>query len=255
MIRRGLLFALCVALLLCAGFACAEEVAQGVDLSALSQEELLALREEIEARLLELGYNPYYDIERGDKGENVSALQEALRDLGFYSGAISGKFDNETQKAFKQFEKANGLENDGKASKEDQAVLYGGAASGKVEATPQPKVEPTADPLEALYADYGELDYEDCSRYPERHFGEKVALRGKVVQVIGDKNSGFNLRFATSGSDNIVFVVINNQLDFNILENDRLTIYARMEGTFTYESVLGQQITLPAATADEVVLK
>lgn len=255
MMRKSLLFVLCLALLFCAGFACAEDDAQEMDISDLSVEELLALREEVETRLLELGYNPYFDIQRGDKGENVTTLQEALRDLGFYSGAISGKYDNETQKAFKQFEKANGLENDGDASREDQAVLYGGSAVGKVTATPKPESKTTADPLEAIYSDYGKLDYEDYSRYPEQHYGEKVVLKGKVIQVLGDKTSGFKLRFATSGSDDIVFVVVKNKLDFNILENDRLTIYATMDGTFTYDSVLGQQITLPAAEAVEVVLK
>jgi peptidoglycan hydrolase-like protein with peptidoglycan-binding domain len=89
-------------------------------------EELLILRDSIDNVLEEKGHRVYFDIERGAKSEEVSRIQERLTALGYYSGNITGKFDSETQKAFKFFEKANGLKNDGMASRADQIALYTG---------------------------------------------------------------------------------------------------------------------------------
>ncbi|MBU1124432.1 MAG: peptidoglycan-binding protein [Candidatus Omnitrophica bacterium] len=40
-------------------------------------------------------------------------IQSALKDAGFYEGPIDGKIGNETKKAIKKFQKANGLLVDG----------------------------------------------------------------------------------------------------------------------------------------------
>ena len=39
------------------------------------------------------------------------------------------------------------------------------------------------------------------------------------------------------------------------MESDRLTIYARMNGTYTYTSTMHAEITVPLAYADAVVLR
>lgn len=66
----------------------AETTASNV--SEMSVEELLALRDQIDVLLKEKGYSIYFDIERGSKGEEVSAIQQRLFELGFYSGKITG---------------------------------------------------------------------------------------------------------------------------------------------------------------------
>lgn len=101
------------------------------NLFEMTVEELLNLRNEIDVVLEEKGHEVYFDIERGTKGEEVSAIQERLVELGYYTGKITGKYDSETQKAFKIFEKANGLESDSLASRSDQIVLFDEAAIPK----------------------------------------------------------------------------------------------------------------------------
>lgn len=91
----------------------------------MSVDELLELRSEINLLLHGKGYQVYFDIERGAKGAEVGSIQARLQELGFYNGLESGKYDTETIVAFKMFEKANGLKNDGIASAIDQAVLFG----------------------------------------------------------------------------------------------------------------------------------
>lgn len=233
--------------------------AADVDLSAFALEELLALRDRIDEEISQRGYSLYYDLQRGDKGEAVARLQERLRELGYYGGKISGKYDTETQKAMKQFEKRNGLENDGLASREDQAVLFSGEAvpknppqsAGDAGAQPEPTEPAEADP----YADYGDFDYSEVFRYNEKHIGDKVKLVGKVVQVMGNRQSGFQIRLAINRNTDIVFVTIPEDPGYNILENDRLTVYGVVSGTITYQSIWNQTITIPSVNADAIILR
>lgn len=51
----------------------------------------------------------------GDEGEPVAALQEALADLGFYTGAGEGLFDEATEEAVRLFQRDYRLAVDGKA--------------------------------------------------------------------------------------------------------------------------------------------
>jgi len=218
--------------------------AELMDLSEMTIEELLVLRDNIDAMLEEKGHHVYFDIERGDKGEDVSRIQEQLTTLGFYSGKITGKFDSQTQKAFKSFEKVNGLENDGIASRADQIVLFGADVLAKVSPTPAPtpliSPAPTADRLEHDVS----FDYEDCLRYPEKYMGSAYQLKGKVEQTIGSREDGFQLRFSVLGSSNeIIFVSIAEDPGYNILEGDWLILDLIMSGTATYESIWGKEIT------------
>lgn len=62
-------------------------------------------------------------LRRGDKGDNVVALQTGLADLGYYTGKLDGKFGAGTLKAVKAFQKAQSLKVDGLAGKATQAKL------------------------------------------------------------------------------------------------------------------------------------
>ena len=88
-------------------------------LQGLSVDELLTVKKAIQSILTDRGYVLYNELDRGAKGDDVIKVQERLKELGYYTGSLSGKFDSETQKAFKLFEKNNGLTNDGKASQND----------------------------------------------------------------------------------------------------------------------------------------
>ena len=286
---------LLVALLLPALLAAAEQAPRLPDVSGYTVEELLLLQERIQAELLSKGHNPYYDLERGDKGDAVLNIQKKLQELGYYDGPLNGKLDSETQKAFKRFEKDHGLANDGLPSGEDQAVLFSVAAgiepadeiepaaelepadeieptaelepAGEIEPAaelePADEIEPSAELEEAEtagqqtdpYQEYGPLDYQDCLQHPEKHDAEKVVLRGQVLQVLGNKNEGFQIRLATAGDKDVVYVTINYAPDFDLAEDVNLVVYARMKKTFTYESTWGFKITIPAAEADHIILE
>lgn len=72
----------------------------------------------------------YTQLEKGAKGESVSALQARLKELGFYSIAVDGDYGNGTMNAVKAFEEYNGLTPTGVASIEVQELLFSEAAKG-----------------------------------------------------------------------------------------------------------------------------
>ena len=60
----------------------------------------------------------------GDEGEGVKKIQSALKEKGFYSGPVNGKFGPMTEEALKSFQKAKGIEVDGIAGAVTQELLY-----------------------------------------------------------------------------------------------------------------------------------
>ena len=70
-------------------------------------------------------------LRTGSRGEDVKTLQARLYDLGYYAGEIDGQFGAGTKAAVIEFQQANGLEADGMAGSETQAVLYSPQAKPK----------------------------------------------------------------------------------------------------------------------------
>ena len=60
----------------------------------------------------------------GSSGDNVTKLQERLKELGFYDGEVTGYFGDATEAAYKAFQKAAGLNPDGIAGEDEQELLY-----------------------------------------------------------------------------------------------------------------------------------
>lgn len=69
-------------------------------------------------------FQTYITLKKGDQGEAVRMLQEALAAAGHLSDAADGVFGGKTKSALKKFETANGLEPDGIADAEVFAILY-----------------------------------------------------------------------------------------------------------------------------------
>ena len=101
---------------------------------------------ETEALLMNAEYRV---IDNGTDGEDVSRLQEHLKELGYFTQNATGKFRSITQKAVKAFQENNGLEATGIADVETQRVLYSGSALAK-------GAQPTATP--GPDADLGDIN-------------------------------------------------------------------------------------------------
>lgn len=71
----------------------------------------------------------YSQLRLGDTGEAVSAMQERLAELGYYTGGISGVFDENTETAVKLFERGYGTMQTGIATAAMQERLYSDEAA------------------------------------------------------------------------------------------------------------------------------
>lgn len=251
--RRMAILILMLSFLLLVNQACFAEITVD-ELDDYTVEELLALQEQISHLLKEKGYCVYTDISHGDKGDHVVRLQEKLKEYGYYNGKISGKYDTETEKAVKLFQKSNGLEVNGTATQAFQSFLFSSTQDSlitpTVATTPTPK--PTEDPV---LAEYEQISYSDYARYPEQYRGHKVELKGRVLQVIGTKNSGMSVRLDVGSGDVVYITIKKGMVDYNILDNDRLTVYGVLDGMYTYISTFMSSITIPCAKADIVILR
>lgn len=70
-------------------------------------------------------------LQKGDKGEEVRALQERLVALGYLNGAADGDFGNKTEAAVKDFQSANALEPTGIADTPTQRLAFFSGAAAK----------------------------------------------------------------------------------------------------------------------------
>ena len=84
----------------------------------------------------------YAYLQSGSTGKSVALLQEALKELEFYAGALDGNYGASTVAAVKAFEKKNNIRQDGVASPEVQKLIFEGkplnARGKKVDVTVLP---------------------------------------------------------------------------------------------------------------------
>lgn len=83
-------------------------------------------------------------LSKGDKGDAVRALQQRLKDLGFYTSTVDGDYGGGTQEAVRLFQSQHSLNADGQATAETLAMLNSSQAKQAV-ATPTP--DPAALPM------------------------------------------------------------------------------------------------------------
>ncbi|MGE5494931.1 MAG: peptidoglycan-binding protein [Burkholderiales bacterium] len=72
----------------------------------------------------------YFCIYPGDKGDDVSALQKRLSELGYYTfGSITGYFGPVTEEALMEFQAQSGIAVDAKAGKNTRSLLFSSSAA------------------------------------------------------------------------------------------------------------------------------
>lgn len=96
--------------------------------------------------------------------------------------------------------------------------------------------------------------YDEIARNPNNYFGKSAKFRGEVIQVLPEGDS-YTLRVnITSGrytwSDTILVTYTKQDPnEGNILEDDIVMLYGTLMGTYTYETVMGANLTVPFLSA------
>ena len=76
-------------------------------------------------------------LRRGSRGAAVSQLQTALKELGFYTMKVDGKYGKGTEAAVRAFQRKNGLKADGIAGPKTLGKLYGSTGNEAADASAQ----------------------------------------------------------------------------------------------------------------------
>lgn len=104
--------------------------------------------------------------------------------------------------------------------------------------------------------------YEKIFRYAEDYNGKFAKFTGKVVQVIEDGDLYEVYRVDVTKDkwgyyDDTIYVFYADINDFTsrILEDDIITIYGELDGLYTYETVLGANVTIPKINAKYIYIK
>lgn len=97
-----------------------------------------------------------------------------------------------------------------------------------------------------------EIAYDDLARNPDKHKGQSFKFTGEVIQVAEPTfGNTVALRINVTKdeydfyTDTIYATVTVPDGSDRILEDDIITVYGDCEGLYSYESVLGQKISLP----------
>ena len=98
----------------------------------------------------------YPPLQSGSTGKIVSLLQEALKELGFYSCPLDGIYGATTVAAVNAFQKKNSLRQDGTASPELQQLIFEGAPLNSRGRKTNVSVLPPYDGVEMKLGDKGD---------------------------------------------------------------------------------------------------
>lgn len=100
------------------------------------------------------------------------------------------------------------------------------------------------------------ITFDKLGRNPNKYKGQKFKITGQVIQVQEGWGDSVDLRINmtkttyeyiddVTWSDTIYATVEIGEDEDKILEDDIITIYGECDGDYTYESVMGSNITLP----------
>ena len=101
----------------------------------------------------------YETLAVGAEGARVRALQQALTELGFYTGSIDGQYGAGTLAALKAFQSKNGLRATGIALPELQKAIYEGRVRNSKNKRVQVNTLPPIDGYPMQQGDYGDAVY------------------------------------------------------------------------------------------------
>lgn len=140
-------------------------------------------------------------------------------------------------------------------------ILFGMFSAGENgRSRPSPTVTPTPGPT-PTWAQWKEsaeeIPYDDLFRYSEDHEGKRVYYQGSVIQVMerqGHARLRVNVTPAGFGlySDTVYLRYADPPV--RVLEGDLIEFVGRMNGTYTYESVMGADITIPDLTVLSLII-
>lgn len=101
------------------------------------------------------------------------------------------------------------------------------------------------------------ISYDNLARDPDKYISQYVKFTGQVIQVMEDGHD-VQLRVdVTKGEygiyeDTVYVEYVYSDGESKILEEDIITFYGVSAGTITYETVMGDEVTIPGVAAEYI---
>lgn len=142
-----------------------------------------------------------------------------------------------------------------KAASEKAAAKAEAEAAAKEEAEQKAAAEKEAQELEEKINNAQSLDYLKLKKNPDRYAGEYVKYSGEIVEIQEGDNFTIIRLAVTKTSygydfNDIVFVNYPGYTDY--VDEDIVTVYGVINGSYSYTSQAGWEITVPSMIADKV---
>ena len=105
------------------------------------------------------------------------------------------------------------------------------------------------------------IPYKDLARTPDDYTGERIYFKGEVTQVIEGSGNTVHLRVYTKKGysiylDDVIYVeYVYESGEPRILEDDIIEMYGEYYGLYTYTTVMGAEMTIPAMIAEYIDIK
>lgn len=112
--------------------------------------------------------------------------------------------------------------------------------------------------LEQFKASCKTISFDQLDKNPDSYAGQNVKFTGEIVQIseYGDSTemrvSVTQTEYGFWSADDVIFVTYEKKT--GLVKDNIITIYGTVEGSYTYTSIIGAQITVPKIVARHIEL-
>ena len=165
--------------------------------------------------------------------------------------------DTAAQTAIANFEEMAAKASEEQAQAAEQAEAAIKAAEAKANAEAQAKAQAEAEAKIKDPANYRtDITYDQLAQAPDAYYSQLIAMSGRALQVMQGEGFSQLLVAIDDREGAVIFLEYQSTIiASDILENDLIRFYGMAAGTISYDSSLGETITVPAAFVNMMELK
>lgn len=105
---------------------------------------------------------------------------------------------------------------------------------------------------DAIKENVVKVSFDDLARYPDKFIETPVHLTGKIIQKISPDQYRVNITKTEYSWTDTIYIIL--ETGERLLEDDEVDFYGLANGTITYETVIGDHITIPRVDVYEIKL-
>lgn len=159
--------------------------------------------------------------------------------------------------AIANFEELAAAESTEQAEAAERVEAAVQAAEAKADAEAQAKAQAEAEAKLKDPANYrADITYDQLAQAPDTYYSEMIAMSGRVIQVMQGEGSSQLLVAVDDKEGAVMFLGYeSNIIESGISENALIKFYGTAAGTISYDSTIGETITVPAAFVNMMELQ